>query len=340
MAKATKLPSGNYRVQAYKNVNGKKIKKSFTAATAKQAQLAAARWQAAQSANVDPDRLTLREAFNKYFAAKENVLSPYTIREYHRISDKQLQNIMNIRITDLNNEIIQKAINTESVAHSPKTVRNVYGLLSSVLKMFLPSTHFNITLPPKKKSPMHIPDDAEIKKLLDCAKNTQLEIPILLAAFGPMRRGEICALTSDDIHGNMITVNKSMVKTTDGKLIAKQPKTYSSYRTIEYPDFVINKLKNCKGQIVKMQPNTLTDKFIKLLKANNLPHFRFHDLRHYNVSILHAMNVPDKYIMQRGGWSSNYTMNNVYNHTLKSKTDSITQQINGYFNSEFEKGKE
>lgn len=31
------------------------------------------------------------------------------------------------------------------------------------------------------------------------------------------------------------------------------------------------------------------------------------------------MNIPDKYIMARGGWRTNYTMNNIYNHALKSK---------------------
>lgn len=340
MAKATKLPSGNYRVQAYKNVNGKKIKKSFTAATAKQAQLAAARWQAAQSANVDPDRLTLREAFNKYFAAKENVLSPSTLKGYYKIGKNHLKGIMDLPLSKLTNEQIQRAINVDAATASPKTIRNVHGLLSSVLKMFYPQFALKTTLPQKKKTEMYIPDDEVIRKLLKCAKGTSLEIPILLAAFGPMRRGEICALTSDDIHGNIITVNKSLVTTQEGDWIVKQPKTYSSYRDIDYPDFVIQKIKNIKGQIVPISPNTISTHFKELLEKNNLPHFRFHDLRHYNVSILHAMNVPDKYIMQRGGWSSNYTMNNVYNHTLKSKSDAITQQINSYFNSEFEKSKE
>lgn len=79
----------------------------------------------------------------------------------------------------------------------------------------------------------------------------KLEIAILLAAFRSMRRGEICALTSDDIKGNTVDVNKSMVLGPDGLWHTKQPKTYSSYRQIVFPDSVISKIKEIDGRIVK-----------------------------------------------------------------------------------------
>lgn len=80
-----------------------------------------------------------------------------------------------------------------------------------------------------------------------------------------------------------------------------------------------------------MTPSSITNKFSKVLKKAGLPNFRFHDLRHYAVSTLHAINVPDKYIMARGGWATNYTMNNVYNHTLRSKQDAFELKINSHF---------
>lgn len=43
-----------------------------------------------------------------------------------------------------------------------------------------------------------------------------MELPVLLAAFGPMRRGEICAFESSDISGNVVHVNKNMVKEEGG----------------------------------------------------------------------------------------------------------------------------
>ena len=63
--------------------------------------------------------------------------------------------------------------------------------------------------------------------------DTVVEIAVLLAAFGPMRRGEICALESTDIKGNKVSVTKSMVLGPNQTYCIKQPKTYGSYRTIE-----------------------------------------------------------------------------------------------------------
>ena len=52
-----------------------------------------------------------------------------------------------------------------------------------------------------------------MKQLIGAAKGTEMELPILLAAFGPMRRGEIAALTIDNIHGNTVHVCVNMVRT-------------------------------------------------------------------------------------------------------------------------------
>jgi len=99
--------------------------------------------------------------------------------------------------------------------------------------MFLPDFTLKTTLPARQKPDLYTPSDDDIRRLLDHISGRELEIAVLLAAFGPMRRGEICALTSDDIHGNIVDVNKSMVQGPDGQWYVKQPKTYSSYRQIE-----------------------------------------------------------------------------------------------------------
>lgn len=331
MAKAKQLPSGNWRVQAKITVNGKVIVRSFTAETARKAEALALQWQELTRKENKIDNITLREAYKRYIASKEKVLSPGTIREYKRSAARDLQLIMDLRLTAITQEKIQSAINFEAATHSPKTIRNMHGLLSSVLAMFMPDMTLHTTLPQKKPSEMYIPDDEDIKRLMEAVKNTRLEVPVLLAAFGPMRRGEICALTSDDIKGNTVTVNKSLVQNEHGEWEIKAPKTVSSYRSIEYPDFVIERLKGISGKVTDMTPTAITAGLKKCLEKNNIPHFRFHDLRHYAVSIMHAMNVPDKYIMARGGWRTNYTMNNVYNHALKAKQNEFDKKILNHF---------
>ncbi len=335
MSKAKKLPSGNWRVQAHITIDGVPVRKSFTDPDRRKAEFAAAAWLAGKEKELTED-ITLATAYDRYLSAKLNVLSPATMRGYTTLRNTALQDIMQIKIERLNNEIIQRSINQFAAAHSPKTVRNCHGLLSAVLAMFRPDFTLHIKLPQKIKPPMYIPTDEIIKQLMNAAKNTKLEIPIMLAAFGALRCGEICALTSDDVFNTYIHINKSMVSDPDGNWHIKPPKTVSSDRYVELPDFLINRLKTKNGKIVEYTPHNLSSNFTKFLKRNNLPHFRFHDLRHYNVSILHAMGIPDKYIQAQGGWSTNYTMQNVYNHILEDKQSIFSQKITGHFQNIYE----
>ena len=331
MAKAKQLPSGSWRVQASLTIDGKKITHSFTAETARKAEALALQWQELTKEETKSSNMTLREAYSRYIAAKEKVLSPGTVREYKRSAERDLQSIMDLKINLLTQEKIQMAITLESVDHSPKTVRNIHGLLVAVLKMFRPEFVVRTALPQKKPVNLYIPDDKDITKLINYIKGTDMEIPVLLAAFGPMRRGEICALTSDDVKDNIVHVNKALVQNDKKEWVIKPPKTFSSYRQIEYPDFVIERLSGISGKITNLTPSVITKQFSKILKEAEIPHFRFHDLRHYAVSILHAMNIPDKYIMARGGWQTNHTMNNVYNHTLKNIQNEFNNKISEHF---------
>jgi len=66
-------------------------------------------------------------------------------------------------------------------------------------------------------------------------QGTDLEIAVLLAAFGPLRRGEISALTDKNVEGRIIHVRDNMVKGPDNQWYIKQPKTDDSTRDVEMP---------------------------------------------------------------------------------------------------------
>lgn len=128
----------------------------------------------------------------------------------------------------MDNTTLQIRISDLSKRLSPKTVRNIHGLLVSTLDMFLPDFTLKTTLPARQKPDLYTPSDDDIRRLLDHISGKELEIAVLLAAFGPMRRGEICALTSDDIRGNIVDVNKSMVQGPDRLLPLRSCRTFVS----------------------------------------------------------------------------------------------------------------
>ena len=45
------------------------------------------------------------------------------------------------------------------------------------------------------------------------------------------------------------------------------------------------------------------------------------------------LGVPDKYAMERGGWSSPSIMKSVYQHTFTAERQAIDKKIDSYFES-------
>lgn len=346
MATAKKLPSGSWRCQVYSHTEEivqpdgttkqKRIYKSFTCDVPgpkgkRMAEKMAAEWAAEKETKSTGEDMTIGEAVDKYILLREAVLSPTTIRDYHRIRRRDISSIENIKISQITQDDIQRLINKESVNHSPKTVRNTHGLIVATLHQYRPELVIRTDLPKKVRPSIYVPSDGDIQALVSNAKGTELELPILLAAFGPMRRGEICALDTKNIDGNVVHVCCNMVRTEDCKWVIRQPKSYAGDRFIDYPDFVAEKWKDISGRITDLNPNNITDNFSRLLKKAGLPHFRFHDLRHYSASIQHALGIPDSYIMQRGGWGNDGVLKSVYRHTMQDKMQEMTSIANKHF---------
>ena len=339
MANAHRLPSGNWRVKVYvgKTPEGKKIEKSFTAPTRREAEFLAAQYLADSSPTRDCD-LTLGQAIDNYIASKDAVLSPSTIAGYKRIRKNWLGTLEFVKLKDLTSTHLQKAVNDLSRGHSPKTVRNFYGLITTTYGVYMPDRKLSVTLPQKEHTEMIIPTVEELNILLDAVQDTPDELPILLAAFCGLRRSEIAALdlTKDvDYQNNRISITKAIVQDVDGIEVEKGTKAYASNRTIDAPPDVIEKLRDARDRGL-VHPITLTSfssRFSKIVRRLDLPHFRFHDLRHYYASVMLRLGVPDKYAMKRMGHSTPNMLKTVYQHIMQDKDDEVTDTINAYFDS-------
>lgn len=334
MATPKKLPSGSWRCQVfdYTDENGKKHYRSITAPTKKECALLAAEFSSSKQ-RISKGNLTVAEALEQYVSIKKDVLSPTSIRSYDSMRKNRFALLNDLPIQNLTNSDVQKWVNALTKKLASKSIYDTYGYLVATLDMFAPEIRLKVKLPRKQKQEIHVPSDEDVKKVLALVEGTDLEIAILFAAFGPLRRGEICALTSNDIRGKTVTVSKSMVRDTRNKWIIKEPKTDASYRTVIMPDFVIDRIKDIEGPLITVKPDTLTEQFERLFKNTDIPKFRFHDLRHYSASIMHAIGIPDQYIMQRGGWSTDGVMKAVYRNAIDDQTKKMNTKINDYFNA-------
>lgn len=127
-----------------------------------------------------------------------------------------------------------------------------------------------------------------------------------------------------------------MVLNSSGEWVVKKPKTCSGNRTLKVYDFVLDKVQERKDEnlpLISLTPNQISDEFSYALEKTGLPHFRFHDLRHYNASVMLSLNIPDKYAMERMGHATKNMLKTVYQHTMQEKEDSVDAALSEYFNA-------
>lgn len=336
MAKAKKLPSGSWRVQIFvgKNEDGKRKYKSFTAPTKKEAEFLASEYAISKKESASPSKMTLGEAMDNFIGSKDAILSPSTVREYKLMRNRIPVSFAEKQLSKITRDELQYFVNEEAKRVKWKTVYNTYYFIVAVLKKYRPDFSPIVALPPKQIQEMYVPTDEDIQRLTLAIKGTSLEIPVYLAAFASLRRSEICALDNVDEKNRTITVKNALVTNDKKALVKKPPKTMKSHRTIEIPQFLVDMLaekKKAGVPFVEIKPSTITTRFNIILKREGLPHFRFHDLRHYNASIMHALGVPDKYAMARGGWRTPTTLHKVYQHIMDEKAKEVNDTVNTHF---------
>ena len=319
--KIEQLPSGSYRIRKmYKG-------ETYTVVTDyKPTQKEALQLMAAELDKVKANdkHLTFEQACERYVDMKRNVLSPKTTKEYSEMP-KRLPDWWNrLLISDISQADINKLINQLALTKAPKTVRNYHGFVSAILGTFLPNLKITTTLPQKNKIEPYTPSSDDVKKILAEVSGTMFEIPILLACYG-LRRSEICALTPDDLEGDILHINKALVQNPAGDWVIKSTKTSSSTRDIIIPQALADKIR-AQGYIYNGNPNSITCKMSKLEKKLDIPHFSLHKLRHYFASQMSSLGVPEADILKLGGWETDHVMKSVYRHSMMDREEQAKRE--------------
>lgn len=234
--KQKKLPSGNWRVQAYKNG----ITHSFTAATKKQAEQKAYEWQVSD----DYDKKNypkLYDAIDEFISIKESVLSPSTTATYRKYQRNYYKSLMSVPVNKISKIQIEKEISEMAKRLSPKTISSAITFCIEVITYFT-GKRISVQLPQKVKTIYNTPDSETLKQIFEASKGTDIELPILLAAWLGMRESEIRGLKWNKVSEGQIIIDTSLV-TVDGKSIEKSTKTTDSTRVLPLPEYIYTLIK-------------------------------------------------------------------------------------------------
>lgn len=317
-----------YRCLLYlgKGEDGKRKHKSFTAPTKREAERLAAEYEANMKTECN-----VKNAAEDYINSKKNVISPSTLREYKCIVRNRLDGKLgSMNVSEVTNVIIQKAINEWAVELSPKSVRNAYGFLYSVLKFVRPDFAVNVTLPQKQKTDFFIPSEEDMRKMFEHLRGSKMELPFLLASQLGLRASEIRYVMTNPkkcIKGNSIVISNSIVLGEEG-FVEKGTKTLAGNRTIPCSDYIIGLL-NKEHDV----PLHVSRDWKRAVGGLDVQYCNFHALRHYFASKALLQGIPKEYIIEMMGHSSPAMIDKVYFHTFPDAKNKFQSQMLNISNS-------
>ena len=201
----------------------------------------------------------------------------------------------------------------------------------------------------------------ELQHFLDCIKSdgfTRWHALFRLLAFSGMRKGEALALEWKDIDFNQstVTVNKTLARGENNKLIIQSPKTKTSFRTVSVDPGTMQLLKEWRkeqatdflklgfntmnpSQVIftnykndYMQLASVTNRINKIIKKHDLKVITTHGLRHTHCSILFEAGVPIQEVKERLGHSDIQTTLNIYTHVTEKAKEKSAEKFAAYVN--------
>ena len=242
---------------------------------------------------------------------------------------------MKTRISDISAAQWQKIVNAEAKQCSAKTLKNAWGLLSSVISEETEHS-VSVRLPQVVEKDGAFLTPEQIPIFVEAIKGKTFEIPALLA-LSSLRRSEILALHWEDIslERDIIHIRGAAVIGEGNQLVRKEEnKNRSSRRTIPIipPLRTALMLQSRKsGLVVTTSPTTLYSQINKLCRALHLPEVGVHGLRRSFASLAYHLGLSEEMTMRIGGWSNIYTMRRIYTKLSEQDIAEQSSQFKSFF---------
>ena len=347
-------------------VDGIAIKKTFYGSSKKEAEEKANEYMTKleQGMALDYQSVTIDELIYKWlFQIKLNELKPSSFQSYegtyrNYIKDSSISGLQVYKVKSIH---LQEYYNKLGKTKTFSQIKKLNKLLKSFF-IYAENEGYvaknpcnNITIPNKhesnnKEKSIQFFTEEEISVLKQAIKGHRFENLILTAIGTGLRQGELLALQWKNVNlkDKYIRIEDSLktvyVFDSNGnktrKKILQKPKSKDSERVVYLPDNLVKLFTTFthNGDFVfhnedgsPLSEKTLFDSWKRLLKANNIPHRKFHALRHTYASLLLLKGVDLKTVQELMG-HSDITITQIYLHIVpKSKTDAVNR-INSIFN--------
>ena len=245
---------------------------------------------------------------------------------------------------------------------SPRSLKLHKNILNQTLNLavqnkLIPSNPCQfVVLPQMNRYESSFYNDRQLKDLF-CALNGDDLLPLIkITALYGLRRSELLGLQWDSINfeARTMTIRHTVSKVTE--VVAKdKTKNASSRRTfpLTAEAFNIFMAAKCREQQNRISfgrnyvenqyvfkwpdghtysPDYISHRFNDLLKKHNLPHIRFHELRHSCASMLISMGWTLKDVQEWLGHSDIKMTANIYSHLDVARKNNIAASLSERFN--------
>ena len=173
--------------------------------------------------------------------------------------------------------------------------------------------------------------------MIAAIKGKDIELPALLAMWMSLTVSAIRGIKVSSIRDGVLYIEESIVQINGLPVSKAAAKAYDRNRKNRIPPYIMKLIektaawKKGEGYIETRSGQAIHDRFRRVMKEAGIEGITFHDLRHEFASVGVRLQIPEKLLMEKGGWSTPHIMKSVYQHTFTSDMDESTNKIDAYF---------